>query len=241
MFWKLFAICIVYAQLDAIVTAYSGLQAATPFGLINWVLSFPVVVAVCCYVFKFPVGKRNHWHIFSWFYSAYSIALALKLGHDARGWFYRFPDGDDPVGTCVRFATIVSVLFFKWIAVWRYGHDEAAWTGASAVETPSTLDVRYSCATTFGMLRRYRSLQFYVGVFAVLMLVFMFNRVENPGASYRSLYEALGPVGYFYTMKSIHGLLLIMGGFCVVDELATLRRRERRVQQLAPAVAVNVT
>jgi len=60
MLWKLFAICIVYAQLEAVVEAYSGSPPATSLDVINWVLSFPAAIAVCCYVFRFPVGDRKY-------------------------------------------------------------------------------------------------------------------------------------------------------------------------------------
>jgi len=135
----------------------------------------------------------------------------------------------------------VTVLMFRWLAIWRYGNDEALWRGTSDdFGSPSNSRVASYAGTAFGMMRRYRWLQFYVGVFVVLLLVLMFNRAANPGVSDRSLYEALGPAGYFYAKKAIHGFMVVMAAFCVAHEFVKLRRREGHAQRLASADVASV-
>ncbi|WFU06287.1 hypothetical protein QA648_24575 (plasmid) [Rhizobium sp. CB3171] len=239
MLWKLLAVCVVYAQLSAITDVYSGSWVFSPMNLVAWVSSFPATVAVCCYVFKFPVGQQKYWRGFAWLYCAYALMLAaLVLGHDMRRWFYGL--GADPVGSSVMLATILTVFVFKWLAIWRYGHEKAIWTDVDE----SGPDFLSSAPLTgfFGLLRRRRSLQFHIAVFAVFVLTFVF---KHPGSreSDRRLYEALGPVAYYYVIKSIQGVMTLMAGFCVVHEFATLRRRERQSEkepvlaQIDPTVA----
>ncbi|MEF0938956.1 hypothetical protein [Rhizobium sp. BR 362] len=240
MLWKLLAICVVYAQLSAIADVYSGSWFFPPMNLAAWVSSFPATVAVCCYVFKFPVGKQKYWQGFAWLYCAYALMLAVfVLGNDMRRWFYGL--GVDKVGSSVGFATVLMVFVFKWLAIWRYGHEKAIWAAvdASGPDFPSSAEL----TGFFGLLRRRRLLQFYTAVFAVFLLTFVFKNPDGSRESDRRLYDALGPVAYYYVMKSIQGVMTLMAGFCVVHEFATLRRRERQSEkkpvlaQIDPTVA----
>jgi hypothetical protein len=230
MRWKLFAIYILCYQLSWMVSVYVNSLPVSPFAFASWILSFPASIAIISYAFKFRIARPEYWRAFAWLYSTFVVIHAMLVGNALGSW-YRWPSStfDDLVQQSVGNATVLTVLLFKWVAIWRYGRTGAIWADVGGGENWTGKSAQLSASGILSMLRRHRSLQVYVGVCVVLLTILVLQKHVNPDADHR-WHNALGPMGYFYTQKAILSVALIAIALTIRSEVSMLWRLEGRTR-----------